>query len=230
MATREDLSRFPTAWALRCYALAAALLAAVAGAAILTGTAPSRFTRDPAVILDADPLLGLVSHAGVLVWAATAAIVLFTALVLRARAAAVDARRWRFLLWAGILSGWLLLDDLFLFHEWLFPVVLGVRTRFLFAAYIALTGLFLFRFAAVIRQTAYPLLGVALAGFALSVGLDVLPDAWFRRNDWLYFIEDTAKLFGIVGWFAYFVHVSRASLNARTAPAGDMRQVMTIST
>jgi hypothetical protein len=170
------------------------------------------------VILDSHPLVGIVSNVGVVVWAATAAITLFTALALRRRGEARGV--WRFPLGAGLLTCWLMLDDLFLFHEWLFPEVLGVRTRFLFAAYLGVTAFFLIRFAALIRRTTYPLLILSLGFFGTSVGLDVLPDGWFRQHDWLYLIEDSGKLFGIVGWFAYFGSVSVALLERRIAIPG----------
>lgn len=206
-------------WGLWCYAPAVLLLVTVAVAARVTGTAPSQFTRDPAVLLDAFPLLGVVSYVGILVWAATAAITWFTSAVLRTRQAEQAPRR--FLFFAGLLTFWLLLDDLFLFHEWLFPEVLGVRQRLLFAAYIGLTALFLVRFRALILRSNYALLVLALTFFATSVGFDVLPESAFRW-DYLYLIEDSAKLFGIVSWFAYFVSVCAVTLaeqepRARTA-------------
>jgi hypothetical protein len=193
-------------WLLWPYGLAAVLLAVVAAGAAATGTPPSQFTRDPAVLLNASPLLGLISYAGVLVWTATAVVALFTAALLRRRS---DERtRWTFLTAAGLLTLWLMLDDLFLFHEWLFPEVLGIRTRIVFAAYIILCGAFLFRFSRLImRRTNYLALAVALMFLAASVAVDVLPEAWFRW-DYLFFIEDGAKLLGIAGWFAYFTGVS----------------------
>lgn len=197
-------------WLLPSYGAAGLLLAAVAAGAHLSGTPPSRFTRDPAVLLDASPLLGLISHAGVLIWTATAAITLFTAVLLRGRNE--ERERWTFLAAAGLLTFWLMLDDLFLFHEWLFPEVLGVRTRIVFAAYILLCGLFLVRFGRLILgRTNYPALALALILLAASVAVDILPERWFQWDS-LFLIEDGAKLLGIAGWFAYFADVSREFL------------------
>jgi hypothetical protein len=199
-------------WVRGCYVAVAVLLAAVAGSAWSSGTAPSLFTRDPAVLLNAHPLVGLVSNVGVMLWSATAAIALFTGLVLRARQ--YDRACWLFLLGAGLLTGWLLLDDLFLFHDWLFPEVLGVRSRFLFAAYILVTGGLFFRFRAVVRRTGYLVLAAAVVFFAVSIALDMVSDAWYRRWDNLYLAEDGAKLFGITSWFAYFVTTCAAMLES----------------
>lgn len=200
-------------WLLVCYGAAIVLLGVVALVAAATGTAPSQFTRDPAVLLNASPLLGLISYVGILLWTATAAVALFTATILRRRGD--DRTRWMFLGAAGLLTLWLLLDDLFLFHEWLFPVVVGLRTRIVFAVYIALCGLFLVRYRRlIVEQTNYLALAAALALFAASVGVDVLPEAWFRW-DFLFLIEDGAKLLGITGWFGYFAGVSAGFLANR---------------
>jgi hypothetical protein len=193
-------------WLVWPYGIATMLLAVVAVGAAVTGTPASQFTRDPAVLLNASPVLGLISYVGVLLWTATGAVALFTAALLRRRG---DERtRWTFLAAAGFLTLWLMLDDLFLFHELLFPEVLGIRTRIVFAVYIILCGTFLVRFRhLILRRTNYPALVVALTLLASSVAVDVLPEAWFRW-DYLFLIEDGAKLLGIAGWFAYFAGAS----------------------
>ena len=195
----------PVGWALVCYVPAALLVVAVAAGAFVTGAPPSSFTRDPAVLLGTHPFVGVLSQIGVLIWMATVSISLFTAALLRARSG--SRVEWSFLLGAGLLTLWLLLDDFFMFHDWLFPDILGIRQRYVLAGYVGITALFLARYAWFILRTNYSLLVVALTFLALSVGIDQLPDRWFRW-DQLYLIEDAAKLLGIAGWFAYFAHTA----------------------
>jgi hypothetical protein len=114
--------------------------------------------------------IGCVSHAGIF-FSAAAAACFFAARVLRERAPASEMRR--FLRVAGSLTLMLGLDDMFLLHERVFPA-LGGPEPVVYAAYIAFVLYFRLRFRALILQTEYVLLGMALTFFAISVGLDVL--------------------------------------------------------
>jgi len=187
----------------------------------------SKFTRDPAVLLGTHPLVGMMSNVGILLWAGAAAVCLFTALVLNMKKESPAHRG--FLAGAGLFTLWLLCDDLFLFHEWLFPTVLGVSDKVLFLAYGCLTAVFLFRFRRyILHSTPWLVLGLALAFFAISMGLDRLPEDMFVWDP-LYLLEDGAKLLGIVGWLWYFGTVCagllagapEASPKRWTAPADN---------
>lgn len=203
-------------WALWLYVPAVGFLAAVGVAATASDREVSTFTLDPAVLLGASPFLGVASNLGILLWAGTAAITLFTAMLLQRRDQQPDFAT--FLRGAGLLTGWLLLDDLFLFHEWLFPIVLGIPQALVLIVYCGAVALFLRRYVALILRTDYWLLVLALAWFSLSVGVDQLATDVFARNV-LYFVEDGAKLLGIVGWLGYFVRVSALSLGSERPPA-----------
>ncbi len=194
------------------YAPAVLLLLAVAVIAAATGIPPPKFTLDPAVLAGTHPLLGVVSNIGVLLWAAAAAVSLFTATLLHRPGE--ERQRRAFLLAAGLLTAWLLLDDFFLLHEWLFPSVLGVPQTLVLATYAGLAALFLLRFAALILRTDYLPLALAAAFFAASIAIDQLPHAWFAWN-YLYLIEDGCKLLGIVGWLGYFANACARFLDER---------------
>ncbi|HEY7739215.1 MAG TPA: hypothetical protein VIB01_01235 [Steroidobacteraceae bacterium] len=196
---------------------ALALLAVVAATAWATGIPPARFTMDPAALAGAHPLLGAVSSIGVLLWAAAAAICLFTALLLRGRCAQRGYAR--LLLAAGLLTAWLALDDLFMLHEWFFPVMLGIPQPIVLAGYAGMVGLLMVRFSVLIADTDCLLLGLALAFFAASAAADQLPGAWFGTWGWLYLLEDGCKLLGITGWSGYLASVAASSL--RFAHAGS---------
>ena len=73
------------------------------------------FSRDPAATFNANPLTGVQSHLGVLVWFVAGAICLFVAAVLHRER---QDRTWiEFLVWSGAITSVLSLDDLFQIHE-----------------------------------------------------------------------------------------------------------------
>jgi hypothetical protein len=215
--TAENMTRVGgrLLWPALLYVPALLLLLAVAVAAATTGIPPQKFLLDPAVLAGSHPLLGVVSNIGILIWAATAAIALFTATLLGMKRQEPEHKV--FLLAAGLLTSWLVLDDFFMIHEWLFPHVLGVPQTLVLAAYAGLAGCFLLRFAALILRTDFLLLALALAFLSVSVCVDALPNTWFAAWNWLYLIEDGFKLLGIVGWFGYCSHVCASFLGARAS-------------
>ena len=202
-------------WLAVFYAPALAMLAVVAAAAWLTGIAPARFTMDPAALAGTNPFLGVVSNCGVLLWTAAAAISLFTAMLLHGRRAQRECAR--FLLAAGLLTAWLMFNDLFMLHEWLFAVVLGIPQPIVLLAYALMVALFLVRFRVLIARSDRLPLGLALAFFAASAATDQMPGAWFRAWGWLYLLEDGCKLLGIVGWLWYFAGVAASALQLQHA-------------
>lgn len=110
-----------------------------------------------------------------------------------------------FLLSAGALSAWLCLDDLFLLHEGVLPK-LGVPQT----AALGLDGLLLAAYLVAFRRRLLtgeaPLLGLALAFFALSAGLDVV-----LHSPSVVAVEDGAKLLGLACWAGFHW---RAALDA----------------
>jgi hypothetical protein len=191
------------------YVAAAALLGGIAAHSAITGAPPYLFTRDPAAIHHANPLLGAVSNLGIVLWAAAASMALFAS---RQLARVAEARMTRaFLLAGGLLSCWLLLDDLYMLHERVLPDWLGVPQPLIFVVYAGAVVVLLARFRGVIRATDSLPLALALACFALSAAIDQGPPAW-HRWDALVLVEDGAKLFGICGWLAYFGGVSAQAL------------------
>jgi hypothetical protein len=194
------------------YAATAALLGIIAAHAALTGAPPYLFTRDPAAIHEANPLLGAISNLGIVLWAAAASVALFTS---RQLARAEEARSMSaFLLAAGLLSCWLLLDDLYMLHERVLPDWIGVPQPLVFGVYAIAMTVLIARFRGVIRTTDPRPLAMALGFFALSAAIDQGPAAW-HGWDALVLVEDGAKLFGLVSWVAYFGAVSAQALRRR---------------
>ena len=159
------------------------------------------FFRDPTVTLGGHPLTGMLSHVGVLVWMAAAGICLFTGAVTYGRPA--DRSSTDFFLWAGVFSGVLLLDDLFLFHDDLATSYLGLDEKIVVGAYGVAAIVFIYQFRKRILDSDYLLLLVAGSFFGVSLGIDFLLAGW--NSSLRIAFEDGCKLFGIVSWSAYFI-------------------------
>lgn len=171
---------------------------------IQTGIAIAEFTRDPLGFTDIPVYKGVLSNLGVLIWSAAAAVCFFTyGVIHRWSAGGVNSH---FLLAGGLITALLALDDLFMLHEVVFPVHLGVPQNIVYATHAVLLLWFLVWYRSTILQTDYLLLALSFAGFGLSVGFDATASLYSVPG--LYIFEDGGKLFGIVSWTAYFTLVS----------------------
>jgi hypothetical protein len=177
-----------------------ALLFVVVIAARYSHTSVSSLTRDMAAIAHVHPLIGVVSNVGILLWCATAAICLFGRSLLRERGLPAEAS---FLLWAGLLTAVLLVDDLFMIHEYIAPVHFHVNEKVVLAAHACMAGAYLLSHRRLILASNYQLLAAAMALFAASILVDIT-DA----HGWWSLAEDGFKVLGIASWFGY--HAGRA--------------------
>lgn len=136
--------------------LAAFVLVCAAVSSAYSGLPMSRFTQDPAAIADMNPLNGVISNLGILYWAAAASVSLFTALMLLA----VSSRQgWgQFFLFFGLFTTLLLLDDLFMLHERIFPLVFGIGEKIVLGIYAVILMGGLWTYLPQIRASNYALL------------------------------------------------------------------------
>lgn len=190
------------------------VLSVVALASRILGVSASRLMRDPAATMDVHPLTGLVSSLGIVVWAATVAVLGFSATLLlhvnEGRRAA------RFLGMGAALTGILLADDLFQFHEYLFASQLGLPEMLVFAAYaLSISGI-VYAFSAEVRSSQAGLLAAAIACFAVSIVCDAVLD---QSVDWSFWVEDGFKFIGITCWFAYFANTSFVAVSSHFRPS-----------
>ncbi len=159
-------------------------------------------TRDPGQA-SGIPLLGILSNFGIMVWAAATASCFLGAIILFE-----DVVKSRFLLASGLLTGYLAIDDAFLFHEGVIPHFLHLTERYIYMGYLLVIlvyfGIFL---RLILTQTDYPILAFALIFFAISIIFDVFLGK-FPTEIFEAFYEDSAKFFGIAFWFAYFFTTS----------------------
>lgn len=194
----------------------------MAAAIVLFQVSIPTITRDVAAIANIHPLSGVLSNLGILLWCVAASICGFAAIVLR-NVDSSDA--FWFLLSSSLLSGYLLLDDFFMFHEVLAPRYLGLSEEFVFAALGITVSAYLFVFRWFILKTNFGVLVLALGFLATSAATDVVLGPWlWRLGHWTFFFEDGAKWLGIASWCSYYVQTSyKLLLDSRFGPAQHPR-------
>ncbi len=176
-------------------------------------------TRDPAGTLHFPFYYGAISHAGILLWCATATMCLFSVLALRRHATGASLER--FFLASTAVTLMLLFDDLFLFHETVFPHYLGIPELVTYIAYVLAIG----SYVVVFRRTLMKAEFLLLLSAGVFLGSSIIADRIFlafgsAETGTMYFIEDGLKLVGIACWAAFFARLSlhqvRSSLSTTT--------------
>jgi len=165
-----------------------------------TGIRISYFTSDPATVMRAPSYIGVLSNIGILLWCSSAAICLFIFAILQK---SNDKELSSFFLVSGLITSILLLDDLFLLHETIYPVYLHIPEKVVITGYGIMTLLYLMKFKREILKTEFLLLFFAFVFFGASAVMDILL-IHVRPH---YLFEDGFKLLGIVSWSTYFTRV-----------------------
>ena len=174
-----------------------------------------RLTGDPVALAAGLPVYsGFLSQIGILFWSASASICFFCRKVLHR--SHVDKELKRFLTVSGAFTLWLALDDMFLFHETVLPI-LGIPQNAVLGSYVVFTLAYLFTFRRTILETNFLVLVFSLSFFAMSVILDVFKP--FKYS--LTFFEEGAKLVGLVGWTVYFIGVGEYAIGSASDKAKD---------
>lgn len=178
-----------------------ALLFLVAIAGTFPNISLSSLTRDMAAIAHVHPLIGVVSNVGVLLWCATAVICLFSFSLLRQQGLHAEAR---FLLWAGLMTIVLLVDDLFMIHEYIAPVHFHVNEKVILVGHACGAAAYLLSHRRLILAANYQLLAAAMVLFTASMLVDIANGA-----GWWNLAEDGFKVLGIASWLGYFAGRAR---------------------
>lgn len=175
-----------------------------------------RLMLDPTEVTHVPFYTGIMANLGVLLWAAAASICLFISIFL----SQMVGKAWKnFFLISGLLTLFLLLDDLLRIHDEILPVYLGIKGDILGIVYVLLIAVYLFRFRTLIVQYPYEFLVMALGFFGVSVAIDVAPSVLknlFSQTN-IVFFEDGTKLLGIANWLAYFAYLGEAILKGKLA-------------
>ncbi|MCI0557029.1 MAG: hypothetical protein MN733_00925 [Nitrososphaera sp.] len=200
----EAIAQVKALWSflLQLYVLPLLGLCAVTLASLQSGVPVREFLADPTSVANSHPFTGVVSSVGVLLWCASAAICLFGWSILQYDNS--ERKLSNFLCYSGLMTVVLLLDDLFLFHEVIFPHYLGIPEQITIIVYGSLVFYWVIAFKHYILETEYIILLTALTFFWLSLLIDVFQ---YRiepfLGDWRILLEDGFKLLGIVGWCGY---------------------------
>jgi len=176
----------------------------------------SYFTRDVTALGHLPFFAGLTSQLGGMLWSITLGVCIFTAILLHSRQN-INGRR--FLLQAAILTGLLLLDDIFLVHEDIAPDYLHIGERTIVISYFVIVLFFLFANRNEILSSDFLILGLAFGMFALSIFFDAVDRDDLERvgiflgEQMQTFLEDGFKFVGIATWLVYFARYSLHALS-----------------
>jgi hypothetical protein len=162
--------------------------------------------RDPVAVANMHPVTGVLSNLGVLLWCSSAAICLFSGVVLHQ---ALPTRRGWFLICSALLTLGLLFDDFFLFHDFLAQRYLSLSQEVIIVFWGGVTAAYVLIFRRVILQSDYAILCVAFVLFAVSAGMDIVSETeLWQFGDWSFLVEDGAKFLALASWCSYYVRVS----------------------
>ncbi|MBA2277963.1 MAG: hypothetical protein H0W06_09405 [Chloroflexia bacterium] len=181
-----------------------------------TGVAMADLTRDALQVAGAPVYTGVLATLGGLLWAATAAICLFGYAVIRGQPRRDGGAR--FLLAGGLVTTLLMLDDVFMFHEIVFPRYLGISENVVYTLIAAVLVWFVVAFHTAIPRTDFLFLVLAFGAFAFSLGIDRTES--INPFPATYLLEDGAKLFGLINWAAYFWLASIRAVGPRSPDSG----------
>lgn len=117
-----------------------------------------------------------------------------------------------FFIYAGCISGVLMVDDFFLLHERYYPAYFNLSEVATYLLYGIGFLVFITTFRSFIRKTNFLFLGASLLFFGISILMDVIESFFFDTQveilpDPLILVEDGSKLLGIASWFIYLVTV-----------------------
>ena len=178
---------------------------------IAIGIEPLLVIRDLAQIYEAPIGIGLITNLGVLMWAASASIALFSSL------SGLIAKREKsnFLFLGGILSGVLCLDDFLLLHD------RYISPNLLYATYSIIGIYILIKFRKLIIEIDFLAFISSVIFLGLSIIFDVFiqsiyPEGLFPENYLnVNLLEECFKFIGIACWMNFWCKASINSLKSK---------------
>lgn len=211
------MTHTPTAMYLAVGLPVAAALAAAAVQPWLPATDVLRDAQDVAARHgDSHTAYGLLSNLGAVVTAMASGGALIGWIVLRGRPGQLRS----LLLWSALISLAFALDDLLLLHE---------TAAFLPGASIAIAATYafvFFRYVVRFRTTIREHLGTGLVVVAVgALAVSALVDIVIDPTRWSVFIEDGAKLLGVVAWSVFVMRAALAALR----PTRPHRRVVALN-
>ena len=207
------------------YAMALLAPALAMAAALWAGISPTEMMRDPIMVAggaQSEFYLGLFSNLGVVLWTAAAAVCLFAASELTDE---TNSEARQFLLYAGVFTLVLMLDDLFMLHE-------NIADRMIYAVYALGFLYYVVRFFRLILRLDIVLFALAIPLFGNAAMLDLAPwrllsgdgielpqgvatspsekdELRHLARELRYLLEDGFKFIGICCWAAFHVRAAK---------------------
>ncbi|MBI5943336.1 MAG: hypothetical protein HY864_03130 [Chloroflexi bacterium] len=167
----------------------------------------SDLTQDPNSVAGQPFYIGLISNLGVIFWGASAAVSIFAGLIGKSKAPSAAS----FLIYSGIFSALLLLDDLLQLHEGFFQYDLHIPEELVLALYSAIAILIYFRHRKFILPSQYFILLSSLMFFGFSLSVDTFLDDIPGEN----LLEDGSKFIGILTWFGYYTSLGYETIRQK---------------
>lgn len=192
------------------FLVVASQLALLTGIALLwkaSGTERSVgiLTRDLAAIAQVHPLTGALSQLGAMLWAAAAAVCGLAALQhFRAKS---SRHVLGFFVFSSVLSLTLLIDDLFMVHDYFAQIYLGVPDQLVIGLMcVAVLAYLLMYRKLILSRRSLPVLMTVCALFGIMLTVDYFQADFAARGyskDLRYLLEDGTKFLGICGWLIW---------------------------
>lgn len=159
--------------------------------------------RDPTSLGAVAPWTGAFSNIGILFWCAAMTLAFASASLVYQKPS--HNQFYTFFLASGLVTGYLMLDDLFVLHE-SFRDYLGFPEKATYAIILLIVAGYLLGYRQAILKTDYFFLIAALLLLGASLGLDNIQYTIlsYLPNNAYYLLEDGLKLAGIINWFGYF--------------------------
>ena len=161
-------------------------------------------SRDPIQTYNGSPFAGILSNIGIIFWCSTIAILLFSSKI--AQEMGRPKALYRFFFFSGLLTILMMIDDLFMMHDVIFPEYLNLDENFFYVFYGSSVITLLYFFRRVIVKSDYILFLLAFFLLAGSVITDVVVILGLNIKG-TYLIEDGFKFLGIISWFVYFTRI-----------------------
>lgn len=168
------------------------------------------FTQDPNAQFFAPFYIGFFSNIGIMIWSAAVTICFYGAWRIDGN---VNVKTQQFLLFSGIITLLMTLDDLFQLHELVFPLYFNISDNMIYLTYLNIYLIYFIRFRRQLLNSDFIALVLAFFFLGLSTIIDILPLPISKDT----FLEDAMKLLGTVSWLIYFTRTANELLENKTA-------------
>lgn len=160
---------------------------------------------------------GILQKAGMVLWIASASICFFTVYLKRDKQ--------NFFLFAGFISTLFALDEMFLLHSKIIPLVYLISQNFVYIIYGIVITIFLIKYRERILRSEFIILYASLFFLLLKVVIDGFQNKGMMGYNKNSYIEDSAKLLGIFLWFYYFTRFAFFKIRARNRGVFELKNI-----